>query len=125
MKNCFRPGIKLVKDEEGFIWFKLLKSFFELDNDLFVCAAYIPPQNTTRRISNKTDYWENLTKSIIDYNSKGNILITGDLNARVGINKYELNLRDKQIDQLCPIEHNWNLINRRNNCDKLINLVKI
>ena len=121
VKNCFRPGIKLVKDEEGFIWFKLLKSFFELDNDLFVCAAYIPPQNTTRRISNKTDYWENLTKSIIDYNSKGNILITGDLNARVGINKYELNLRDKQIDQLCPIEHNWNLINRRNNCDIKVN----
>ena len=121
VKNCFRPGVKLVKDEEGFIWFKLLKSFFKLDNDLFICAAYIPPQNTTLRISNKTDYWENLIKSIIDYSSKGNILITGDLNARTGVKKYELHMEDKQIDPLCPVEHNWNIINNRNNCDIKVN----
>ena len=121
IKKCFRPGIKLVKDEEGFIWFKLLKLFFNLENDLFICATYIPPQNTTKRINKKTDYWENLTKSLIDYNSKGNILITGDLNARTGKSNEENEIRDKYINELCPIEDKIHISAIRNNCDRKIN----
>ena len=121
IKKCFRQGIQLVKDEEGFIWFKLLKLFFKLDNDLFVCATYIPPQNTTLRINNKTDYWENLTNSLIDYNSKGNILITGDLNARTGKCIEEPNIGDKYLNGLCPIEDKIHISSYRNNCDSKIN----
>lgn len=116
VKGFLRPGLKLVKDEEGFIWFRLLKSFFNIDNDIFVCATYIPPKNTTTRIKNKTDYWENLTNSIINYNSKGNILITGDLNARTGTNT-----DTKYLNQLCPIEQNIGIPIDRNNCDNKIN----
>ena len=121
IKSCFRPGVKLVKDEEGFNWFKLLKSFFKLDNDIFVCATYIPPQNTTLRINNKTDYWENLITSLINYNSKGNILITGDLNARTGVCKEEIGIGDKLLDKICPIEEKVNITKCRNNCDSKLN----
>ena len=121
IKKCFRPGIKLVKDEESFIWFKLLKSFFNLDNDLFTCATYIPPQNTTLRINEKTDYWENLTNSLIDYSSKGNILITGDLNARTGKCNEIFDIRDKHLNQLCPIEDKIHISTLRNNCDSKMN----
>ena len=121
IKSCFRPGIKLVKDEEGFIWFKLLKSFFKLDNDIFICATYIPPQNTTLCINNKTDYWENLTSSLINYNSKGNILITGDLNARTGKCNEEIDIGDKHINELCPVEDRIHISTYRNNCDNKVN----
>ena len=100
IKSCFRPGTKLVTDEEGFIWFKLLKSFFKLDNDIFICATYIPPHNTTSHINNKTDYWEILTNSLANYSCKGNILITGDLNARTGKNNEETDIGDKHLDEL-------------------------
>ena len=121
VKSCYRPGVKLVKDEEGFIWFKLLKYIFLLTNDLYVCAAYIPPQNTTLRINNKTDYWENLIASIMNYTSKGNILLTGDFNARTGINKGEINIGDKHLDELCPAEENISIHTCRNNCDDKVN----
>ena len=121
MKSCFRPGVKLVKDEEGFIWFKLLKYIFLLTNDLYVCAAYIPPQNTTLRITNKTDYWENLIASIMNYTSKGNILLTGDFNARTGINKGEINIGDKHLDELCPVKKHISIYTCRNNCDNKVN----
>ena len=48
IKKELRPGIKIVKDIEGFVWFKLCKVFFDLCNDLYVCASYIPPQYTTK-----------------------------------------------------------------------------
>ena len=43
-KDSLRAGIKVVHNSEGFIWLKLDKNFFNLGNDLYICAAYIPPQ---------------------------------------------------------------------------------
>ena len=45
-----RPGIKFVENTEVFLWFKLDKNFFQTDNDIFFCGAYIPPKNTTKNI---------------------------------------------------------------------------
>ena len=49
VKDSIRPGIKVAQDTEGFIWLKMSKEFFCLVQDLYICAAYIPPKNTTTR----------------------------------------------------------------------------
>ena len=72
-KHIIRPGIKLVENTEGFLWFKLDKNFFQTDNDIFLCGVYIPPENTTKNILAKTDYFGNFEKAILKYKEKGNI----------------------------------------------------
>ena len=76
-KQIVRPGIKLFENTEGFLWFKLDKNFFQTDNDIFLCGAYIPPKNTTKNILAKTDYFGNFEKAILKYKEKGNINFRG------------------------------------------------
>ena len=71
-----------MEDAEGFLWFLLEKSLFQLENDIFLCGTYIPPNNTTPTIIKKMDYFEKLNEMLIKYKDKGDILIMGDLNIR-------------------------------------------
>ena len=66
-KNDTRFGMKLVEDTEGSLWFWLEKSLFQLENDIFLCGAYIPPNNTTPTITTKADYFGKLNKELIKY----------------------------------------------------------
>ena len=69
-KFNIRPGLKLVENTEGFLWFCLDKTFSKLKNDIFLCGAYIPPRNTTTKVILKTEYFGNLEKSILKYKRK-------------------------------------------------------
>ena len=62
-KYNIRPGLKLVENTEGFLWFRLDKTFFKFKNDIFLYGACIPPRNTTTNVNVKTDYFGNLEKS--------------------------------------------------------------
>ena len=88
-KDEIRKGIKVVHSSEGFIWVKLEHNFFGLIEDIYLCAAYIPPEYTTKQINQRTDYFQNLTESLTKFSTKGQILITGDLNARIGFDKID------------------------------------
>ena len=82
-KNHIRFGLKLVEDTERFLWFQSKKSLFQLENDIFLYAAYIPRCNHPHhyyknRLFSKTD------KMLIKYKDKEDALIMGDLNARTG-----------------------------------------
>ena len=101
-KHNIQPGLRLVENSEGFLWIRLEKSFFNLENDLFFCGAYIPPKNTTQNILSKTDYFESLENSIFKYKDKGHITLMGDLNAWTGIEDHTLCPVDKHISQLLP-----------------------
>ena len=48
VKIIMRQGVRLAEDSEGFIWLQLEKSFFNLQNDVSLCRAYISPSNTTQ-----------------------------------------------------------------------------
>ena len=61
-KNPIRVGLKLVEDTEGSLWFRLEKSLLQLDNNIFLCGAYIPPSNTTPTITTKMNYFGKLQR---------------------------------------------------------------
>ena len=89
-KNAFRhsgeitkhniwPRLKLVENSEGFLCLRKEKSFFNLENNIFLCGANIPLKNTTQNIVSKTDYFGSgniviMTKSFQESNRMGAIL---------------------------------------------------
>ena len=83
-KNHVRFGLKLVGNAEGFLWFRLEKSLFQLQNDIFLYGAYIPPNNTTPTITTKAGYFGKLNEMLIKYKIKWDILIMEDLNSKTG-----------------------------------------
>ena len=83
-KNHVRFGLKLVENAERFLWFRLEKSLFQLQNDIFLYGAYIPPNNTTPTITTKAGYFGKLNEMLIKYKIKWDILIMGDLNSKTG-----------------------------------------
>ena len=81
-KSEYRKAISEVPNitsSENRLWFKLDAGFFGFKKDLFVCACYIPPINSSY---NNDDFLE-IENEISSLSDKGNILIIGDLNARV------------------------------------------
>ena len=64
-KSHIRFGLRLVEDTEGFLQFRLEKSLFRFEFDIFLCGAYITPNNTTPTITTKTDYFLKPNKMLI------------------------------------------------------------
>jgi exonuclease III len=121
-KDEYRPGIKILESSEGFIWMKLDAKFFNLMNDLFLCAAYFPPQYSQNHYSKKVDYYQCLNDAIIKYGNRGNVMIAGDLNSRVGTNSEESGHEIPNIDDLCPDEVRAAAsIRQRLSCDQKVN----
>ena len=54
-KHNIRLQLKLVENSEGFLWIGPEKAFFNLENDIFLCDAYIPLKNTTQKKLNHID----------------------------------------------------------------------
>lgn len=104
-------------------WLKLEKSFFGLQFDIFLCAVYVPPLNSTHY---NNDY-EILQSEITKFSNLGKIALIGDFNSRIAklpafiendsldlndLNENNLLLDDYLVDQHIP----------RNNEDLVLNI---
>ena len=99
-----------------FVWWKLDKSFFNLEKDIYVCSVYIPPSNSTFYSSYKgNDPFDELQQQISFYSRKGDIILTGDFNSRKG------NLEDLNTNYNDP---HWENLMHHNLFSK-INLPKL
>ena len=98
------------------------KSYFNLKNDVYLCGAYIPPANTTANITSKTDYFGNLDKSILKYKNKENIIIMGDLNARIRNKDSTLNKKlNEDLGHLLPTTKELTSSQDGCSCDNSVN----
>ena len=118
-KEGIRPGVKVLSSSEGFIWLKLDQTFFNFDNPLFLCATYIPPQYS-KNAYNNTDYFQNLTNSLLKYSNLGNIMVAGDLNARQGKDLLDQETEIQCIDHLLPQDKSA-APSSRSSCDHITN----
>ena len=80
-KSKYRKGISRQQSlmEKDVIWVRLDKTFFGLNRDIFVAAAYRPPREST-----VGTFYSKLEKDITKYSSKGDIILIGDFNSRIG-----------------------------------------
>ena len=111
-KSKYRKGITRQQSlmEKDVIWVRLDKTFFGLSRDIFVAAAYRPPRESTLGT-----FYSKLEKDITKYSSKGDIILIGDFNSRIGqleqsishiyiderddMNSRQLFLKDKRTSQ--------------------------
>ena len=83
VKSDLRKGIKsLNSSHEEFLWWKLDKNFFKLDDDIYVCSMYLPPQSSSYQKQITSDYFLRLEDEILKYNSLRKVILCGDMNAR-------------------------------------------
>ncbi|MCG8046148.1 MAG: reverse transcriptase domain-containing protein [Candidatus Thiodiazotropha endolucinida] len=81
-------GIKFLNHENNdYIWLQLQKDFFGLTEDIYICFLYFSPEYSTYTQSLDYDLVDILEKEITKYQKYGKILIGGDFNARVGMDR--------------------------------------
>ena len=117
VKNNLRQGIKILPTTNSeYMWIKLDKQFFKLENDIYLANAYVCPQNSS--YSSKTDdIMELLERDIAHFSKLGKILLCGDFNART--NSACDYCVDDNIDDLLDLPYDYiqDVPLARNNAD--------
>ncbi|MEW8546197.1 MAG: endonuclease/exonuclease/phosphatase family protein, partial [Candidatus Thiodiazotropha sp.] len=99
VKNSIYKGVKLVKNEiDCIIWFKLEKEFFNLEEDIYIGAAYIVPENSAVHAVYDVDFFLKLEEDISFFANKGKVLLMGDLNSRTGTKNDFINTSQDRTD---------------------------
>ena len=103
------------------LWCKFDKKYFDLDNDIYMCNCYIPPQNSPIWKQNTDNAFDILQKELTCFGTKGDIVLIGDFNSRTGNTQENLNnIRDlSDIDRL-DIDIDTSIPNRHNE-DQTVN----
>ncbi len=103
------------------LWVKLDKSFFHLEEDLFVGFVYVPPNDSSylRKMGlDLSTFFQKIEQDVAKYNGLGKILLMGDFNAYTSTIEDFINhdlIEDSYIP--CPISYNIDLPMDRENCD--------
>ena len=121
VKSHLRKGIKVAHNSEGLLWFCLSKSFFNLKNDLYICATYIPPQYSSKSVMAKTDYFSDLLNTTNSFLRRGNVIVAGDLNARIGRENNSESVDLPCLEDILPHATITSVVPERSACDLVIN----
>ena len=97
IRKTLRNGIKILKNSSSeFQWVKLLKDYFSLEKDIFICFSYISPCSFQSK--SDSDSLEAIIRDINIFKNNGNVFICGDLNARTGVDPdFIVNDSDKHV----------------------------
>ena len=89
-------NLKKTVARSEFLWVKLLKDYFGLDNDIFIHLSYISP--CLFQSKSNSDSLDAIIRYINILKNIGTIVICGDLNARSGIESDNIsNVSDKHV----------------------------
>jgi exonuclease III len=118
LKQSLRDGVKIDPcSDPDLVWITFSKTFFNLDKDLCVCFAYIPPYGSSYGKRESGNIWDKLSEQLLSFSCLGNILLCGDLNARTGLMKDFIDLDDDQYNDL-PIGYTIDNPNPRASADR-------
>ena len=86
LDNGIKQGVAILQDGNSeYQWVKLQKIFFNLKKDIFLCFAYIASQSSPFLLKENINIIESIEHDIVNkYSSKGDIILCGDLKARLG-----------------------------------------
>ena len=100
---------------EHLIWLKISKNLTGYPLDTYLCCTYIPPEHSPYyKTHPNLDIFDELSFDITKFSKLGHIIISGDLNARLG-SKSET-LRSSEINDHGEILPNLNTINPPPRC---------
>jgi hypothetical protein len=102
-KSVYRTAITLVKEDHGDqMWVKLEGHAFGLEKDLYIATVYISPDNSSIWAKRDFDPFDILKNNITRFAVRGNIMIGGDLNARIS-SMTECQLWEAANEKHCPL----------------------
>lgn len=107
LRNSIRPGIKIKPSpNRDYVWLELDKDFFHLKENLSVCVAYIPPPDSTYIKRLHEDILDKIESDVYNYKKQGDIILMGDLNARVACSPDYI---DSDTDKHLPLDEDYML----------------
>jgi hypothetical protein len=128
-RNEYKGKVSLVKGHHGDqLWIRIDKTCFSLANDLYVGIVYISPENSSIWNTRDIDPFAILENDIMNFITKGDVIIGGDFNARIGtkpgiLQHCEIN-RDDPYDHM-PVDEtlhvNSQIPQYRNAKDRCVN----
>ena len=87
-RECLKDGITIVKqDLNTMVWIKLDKSFFHVDNDIYICGVYLWGEDSPAYHIINVDLFDTLENNISIFDALGDVYICGDFNSRVGLKR--------------------------------------
>ena len=95
-KNNLSQYVKVAKiTKEDLIWLRISNSLTGYSHDVYCCCGYIPPRGSPYYINNPdVDLFNLLSDDISFFSKRGHIMITGDLNASIGLKPETLTAND-------------------------------
>ena len=85
IKDNICDGISIVRNHhDTIVWLKLDRSFFKIENDIYLACCYIWCENSPAYNCVDVDLFSVLQTDIVYFQSFGTVLLCGDMNARVG-----------------------------------------
>jgi exonuclease III len=120
VKKSIKNGVELVYKCTDYIWIVLRSKFFGVEKDVYMCAVYIPPENS-QYLKDKEDLLECISNDTVKYSKKGYVILAGDFNARTGnLLDHITNDSDKYMPQQDIHDIDLNM-GSRNSQDKTVN----
>ena len=83
-KHLWKGVKKVISSSDDVLWVKLEKIFFKSEKDVYMACSYLPPQGSSLFSWHNVDVCEMLELDVMRYSSVRDVLLCGDLNARVG-----------------------------------------
>ena len=108
-KKELKDHIKILPTEcKDYQWLKFDKKYFHLQSDLYLCALYFPPANSSYTKHLHYDILELIEKDLLNYKEKGDVMICGDFNARTGT---ELDVITDDTSKYLPLFDSYKIDN--------------
>ena len=80
IQQGIEKGVHIInnKNEKEYIWLKLDREFFNLDDDIYVCFSYVSPEKNGREFG--LDVLDRIVNDIVKYSTSSKCVIIRDLN---------------------------------------------
>ena len=124
VKDSLRKGVsKQHSASDDLLWLKFNKTFFNTEKDLYICTAYLAPQNSSFFSWQNIDVLDILECEVEKYSNLGLVTICGDLNART---QCKSDIISDDSDNFIPLPSNYVVqdsthLSERNNLDSVEN----
>lgn len=118
-KNKFRHGVHQVPSNNRYcMWVQLDSAVFGFERDVYMGIVYIKPGNARMR----DQYFTELENDTIKYKGKGDVILTGDFNARTSTESDYIHNDDSSSSYISlPDSYTQDLPLHRNNSDNVCN----
>ena len=105
VKHCLNRGTEICRNHfDTLIWIKTQKTFFDFDKDFLLCGVYAWPDESPAGKFYNVSLFDILQEDVFYYSQKGNVILAGDFNARVGL-KPDFIVCDKKCADIDDIDY--------------------